>query len=676
MTALRHLFRPLALNRAVAPNRILQTAHAKGFEDYVPGDPLEGGSYALPSLRNAYYHAERAAGGAGLLIMEYQMVHPTSTGGIINLAHAYRPEAVERYRMVADMVHARGTGTLIFGQLCHVGMHTAGDQIDHYHEVIAPSVVPGLGLYGIPREMESEDFAAVLDGFVRSALNMKAGGLDGIEIHAAHSYLLGQFLSPISNRRTDRYGGTLENRCRFPLEVIDAVRAAVGPDYPVGIRITADEYAPGGLVIEDTVAIATILAGSGKLDWIDVSAGAYWSVGPMITPPMAFSPGLFVDLAAAVKQVVDIPVFCVGRITDPVHADRIVAMGQADMVGMTRALIADPELPNKAREGRLDDVRHCIGCLQACVGRLRQNLPISCVHNPAAGRERWLGIGTLKPALQTKRVIVVGAGPAGLKAAEIAARRGHRVTVYERDREIGGQVRLAAKLPGRSEWEEVIRYLAVQLRKLEVPVLTGQEVTAEDVANERPDAVVVATGCIPTRTFFSPSRLEEVTIPGADGPGVYTVWELLNGGVRLEGHVVVVDQDGHWRGLGAALYAAEHGCRVTVVTPAMSLGAAIEPMELMVAIPQLYLRGAQVHTMTEVLAVEPGAVRIVHARLRTEQRIEGVDAVIWVTGRRANDALYRALKGRVPEVYREGDAVAPRLVEHAIWDGEITGRKL
>lgn len=676
MTTLRHLFQPLRLNRVTVPNRILQTAHAKGFEDYVPGDPLEGGSYALPSLRNAYYHAERAAGGAGLLIMEYQMVHPTSTGGIVNLAHAYRPEAVERYRLIADMVHSKGTGTLIFGQVCHVGMHTAGDQIDHYHDVLAPSVVPGLGLYGIPREMEPEDFTAVLEGFVQSAVHMKAGGLDGIEIHAAHSYLLGQFLSPISNRRADRYGGSLENRCRFPLEVVDAVRSAVGPDFPLGIRITADEYAPGGLVIEDTVAIAQRFADSGLLDWIDVSAGAYWSVGPMITPPMAFAPGLFVELAAAVKQVVDIPVFCVGRITDPVHADRIVAAGQADMVGMTRALIADPELPLKAREGRLEDIRHCIGCLQACVGRLRQNLPISCVHNPAAGRERWLGIGTLKPAAQRKRVTVIGAGPAGLKAAEIAARRGHHVTVYERQSEIGGQVRLAAMLPGRSEWEEVIRYLAVQLRKLEVPILTGREVNAEDVLREAPDVVVVATGCAPTRTFFSPSRLEEIATPGADGPNVYTVWQLLEDGVRLQGHVVVVDQDGHWRGLGAALYAAEQGCRVTVVTSAMSLGASIEPMELMVAIPQLYMKGATVLTMTEVLAVEGNAVRTMHIRLRTEQRIEGVDAVVWVTGRRANDRLYHALKGRVPELYRVGDAVAPRLVEHAIWDGEIVGRKL
>ncbi|KKK46960.1 hypothetical protein LCGC14_3160020, partial [marine sediment metagenome] len=334
-------------------------------------------------------------------------------------------------------------------------------------------------------------------------------------IHAAHSYLLGQFLSPISNKRSDEYGGSLENRCRLTVEVIDAVRAAVGADLPMGIRISADEFASVGLTGQESVEIARIFAATGKLDWIDVSAGAYWSMAPIIVAPMAFPPGFIVHLAAAIKQAVELPVFCVGRITDPLQAEKILEENQADVVGMTRALIADPELPIKAREGRLDDIRHCTGCMY-CVGRLYVNQPLACIHNPAAGRESWLGMGTLKRTESPKQVTVIGGGPAGLKAAEVAASRGHRVTLFERSSELGGQVRLAARAPTRADIEEVVRHLIVQCGRLGVELKTGVAVSADDVAAGGADAVVVATGCRPKRTFFAPLRLEEIEVPGAD----------------------------------------------------------------------------------------------------------------------------------------------------------------
>ncbi|HEU4758631.1 MAG TPA: mycofactocin system FadH/OYE family oxidoreductase 2, partial [Dehalococcoidia bacterium] len=291
----RFLFTPLRIGPITVPNRILQTSHAKMFEDFVRGEGPEG-SYALPSERSALYHAERARGGAGLLLMEYHMVHPTSTGGIPYLAHAYRREIIPRYRMVADMVHGAGTGTKVFAQICHVGMHTAGDQIDVLHEVWAPSAIPGLSRNGIPKAMEKRDIREVVEAFARSAANVREGGMDGVEVHAAHSYLLGQFLSPVSNKRTDEYGGSLENRSRLAIEVIEAVRSAVGPDFPVGVRISADEFAPGGLNIQESVEIAKAFAATGRLDWINVSAGAYWSLAPIIVAPMAFPPGFIVHL--------------------------------------------------------------------------------------------------------------------------------------------------------------------------------------------------------------------------------------------------------------------------------------------------------------------------------------------------------------------------------------------
>lgn len=677
MTPFRYLFSTLQIGPVTVPNRILQTSHAKGYEDTVYGDPLNGGSYALPSERCGHYHAERAKGGAGLLIMEYNMVHPTSTGGVHKLAHAYRPEIVPRYQMIADMVHSQASGTKIFGQLCHVGMHTAGDQIDHYHEVWAPSSIAGLSPEGVPKEMEKSDIQEAVDGFAVSARHVKEGGLDGVEIHAAHSYLLAEYLSPTANRRTDEYGGSLQNRCRMALEVIDAVRAAVGPDYPVGIRLSADEFAPGGIEGYDAVEIAQLLTAEGKLDWLNVSAGTYWSPAPIISAPMSFPPGFIVHLASAIKQVADCPVFCVGRITDPLLAERVLNEGHADMVGMTRALLADPELPVKAQEDRLEDVRHCIGCMQACVGRLLANLPISCIHNPAAGREKYLGIGTLTQTKSPKRVVIVGGGPAGLKAAEVAVRRGHHVVLFERREQPGGQVRLAARTPGRGEFEEVIRYLLVQLGHLEVPVRTGVEATAELVMAENPDAVVIATGGRIRRTLFAPRTLEEVEVPGADDPQrVVSVEAVLEDGVTVAGRAVVVDEDRHWRGLGVAQYLASRGKEVSVVTSASSVGSRLETSDRMVVLPALAKSDMAIITNAEVSSVAGGVVEGRRGRGGGEFRIEDVDTVVWATPNLPEDDLYFALQGQVPELFRAGDAVAPRSVEHAIWDGEIISRRL
>ncbi|MBI2912618.1 MAG: FAD-dependent oxidoreductase, partial [Chloroflexi bacterium] len=491
---------------------------------------------------------------------------------------------------------------------------------------------------------------------------------------------LHQFLSPLTNKRTDGYGGSLTNRCRLALEVIDAIRGAVGRDFPLGLRISGDELASGGLTLDDMREVARIVADTGQLDWLHVTVGAYWSVAHISAiAPMGTPPGFLVPLAAAIKQVVDIPVFCVGRITDPVQAEKILAENQADMVGMTRALIADPELPLKAREGRLDDIRHCIGCGQACFGNLfRGWVPVGCVQNPAAGREQYLGAGTLVAAATSKRVLVIGGGPAGLKAAEIAARRGHRVTLYEREPELGGQVRLAARVSSRAEFGEVTRYLVVQNQKLGVQMITGTAVTPEMVLAENPDAVVAATGCRPTRTYFSPSQVAELALPGFDSDRVFTAWDVLGDGDgdRIGQKVVLVDEDGTWRSVGTAEYLAERGKQVTIVTSQLQPAPGIEIIDIRPTMRRLVQRGVRFLTGTEVRGFRDGAVVTFSPFAQAESQIEGVDSLVLVTGRAANDELYFALKGKVKELYRVGDAVAPRNVEYAIWDGEMVGRRL
>ena len=672
-TQFQYLFSPLKIGKITVANRIYQAAHSKGFEDHVE-------NYGLPGEREALYHAERAKGGAGLLIMGEQMVHPTSgdTGGLREVPHGYRKETVERYRMVADMVHRYETK--IFAQLSHVGIQSSGYHQDDFFEVWAPSATLGLSPYGYVKAMEIEDIQDLTRGFAKVAENAREGGLDGVEIHAAHSYLLHEFLSPITNRRTDEYGGSLENRMRLIYEIIDAVRAGVGSDFVVGIRISGDDFAPGGLTLEDMKEVAKRLEATGKLDFINVSAGTQFPgpSGRVIAGTSFTAPGYMVPLVAGIKEVLDtVPVFASGRINDPILAERILTDGQADMIGMTRALIADAELPNKAREGRLDDIRHCVACMQGCLGRAAESLPVTCVQNPAAGREKRLGMGTLKPATAKKKVLVIGGGPAGLKAAEIAAERGHKVTLYEKEDELGGQVRLAAKTPIQQEFGEIARYLVYRVTKLGVKINLGKEATLETVLAEKPDVVVVATGSKPVHTQFIRRQLAEKTVPGVDQDNVVSIWDVLEETVKVGKNVVIVDDERHYRTLATADFLKSQGKNVEIFTATNSILSPRFYFTLRGELGErLRERGIKVNLSTLVKEISGSTMTVIEGSTGKERIINGVDTVVWATGAKANDELYFAVKGKVKELYRIGDSVAPRLIEFAIWEGEKVGRTL
>jgi mycofactocin system FadH/OYE family oxidoreductase 2 len=602
------------------------------------------------------YHRERAKGGVGLIITEAIAVHPTSLARL-GMIHNWDDRVIPGLRELAGAVHQYGSK--IFGQLNHNGR----GMLSFYSgkPLLAPSPIPDSLMREVPKEMELDEIHEVISSFGQAARRLKEAGFDGVEIQGAHGYLVHQFMSPYSNKRKDQYGGSLENRLRFPFEVIAEVRKSVGGDFVVGIRISGDEFTPQGLTLEDMIEISKELEGSGQIDFLNVSVGNYDSC-QLITPPWYIPIGSFVYLAAHIKEAVGIPVMCVNRINDPVLAEKILADHQADLIGMTRALIADPELPNKAKEGRLDEIRNCIGCNQMCLGVAPPTTPyLSCTVNPVVGEEEEAGI--LKPASVKKTVIIIGGGPAGLEVARIAAKRGHRVTVYEKEEELGGQVALFAEDPNRIDFADIIRFLTVQLKKLGVEVRTGTYGTPEMVIELNPDVVVVATGSEPNIP----------QIPGADKDTVVTTWEVLKHEREIGKRVLIIAEgEGHQRPVSIAETLADQGKDVEVVSTLPVVGMDIELGTLRIQYQRLSDKGVVLMPSTKVVEIFRGEVKVRNLYTNVERRIP-VDTVVDASESRSVNVLYFSLKGKVSELYQVGDCVAPRRLNDAIYAGYHLG---
>ena len=641
---------PIAIGGVRVPNRVVRTAHATGFNAGEMSD------------RCLNYHLARAKGGVGLTILEIMGVHPSSPASFLG----FNPSVVEGHRRLMDAIAPYDMK--VFQQLWHAGQ--GANPIDG-SAPWAPSDVPGVLSQDVPRAMSKAQIDEIVEAFAQSARHCKQAGLHGVEVHAAHGYLVQQFLSPNSNKRDDEYGGTLENRMRFLMEVMRAVYSEAEDGFAVGLRLS-DDLVNFGVGVVDNSAVVDALMAEGITDFVNMSLGSYQSF-PKFIGGMHEPVGYELDTAVPVGKHADVPVMVTGRFRTLEEAEQVIRRGDADMVGMNRATIADPDLVVKTMEGREDEIRPCIACNQGCLGQLMDRMGIGCAVNAAAGFEKKLGDDKLGKTDSPKKVLVVGGGPAGMEAARVAALRGHNVILVEAMADLGGTLRYAGMAPTRQQFHDYIHWAQTAVYAAGVDVRLSTYLTEEDIAGIAPDHIVLATGAEP--------RVDGVQLshPGEpfEGSGlghVISANELFADPNRQATSALVVDETGHYEALAAAEYLLSRGVAITLVTRHQSVAPRMEgPHMIEPFLERMADKSFEYHVRTRVLKVDGQSAVIQSIHEGPERRVNA-DLVVHVSLNRPRDELVPGLEASgVPYIY-VGDAMSPRFLVAAVSSGNAAGR--
>lgn len=632
-----HLFSPLTLHTMTLKNRVVMPPMCTNFATI-------GGAV---TDRLMDYYAARARGGVGLINVEFAYVHP---GGKVfeHMLGIYDDKLIPGLRRLTDSVHRGGAKIVI--QIAHGGRRAHSDTTGS--TLVAPSPIPRLN-GETPKELSPEEIQELIQAFILAARRAKQTGFDGVMIHMAHGYLIQQFLSPFSNARTDRYGGDLEGRARFGLEILKGIRKELGGDYPITCRLCGDEFIKEGFDLVQSIQVAKMLEANG-VNAIEVSAGTH-ETGYLITAPPYYPMGFLSPLSEGIKKEVGIPVGIVGRIHTPELAENLLEQGKADLIAVGRGLIADPEWPKKAQEGRPETICPCISCNQGCSDRMYFQQDISCTVNPCAGRESTFPV---EPAGKKKKVLILGGGPAGLEAARVAAMRGHAVQLHEKEKELGGQLNIASVPPAKEEMKKFKEFLLREIEALPIKVTHGK-LDAKAIKSLSPDFVVVAVG-------GRPIKMEG---QGFKDGKVVSAWDVLSRKNRVGRRVAMIG--GGQVGLETAHFLLEEGKEITVLEMLKRVGQDMSPRARKMVLEKLIQGGAEILTESKALSVNQGEV--VYDRAGLVGRIKGLDSIVIATGTAPQEAGVQGLERSKIPFRRVGDASGPRKLFDAIHEGFQVG---